>query len=178
MEYKNSGPAVKEIEAMVNTIKKQVQIVSFAGKRDALSTLVDISLEMLESTRSTLAHEIRKSYYFPSLDDTVERIIDRLSKKEVYILQEDGELVNELEQCREIAKDYALDMCSDGAIEKLTDGLSDEEDSEYDDAQRENAGSPSPQSVIEKTAAMTPRVGSWLKSLEPAAAPLISATAV
>lgn len=70
MEYKKSGSAIKEIEAIIDTIKGQVPHVSFARKQDALNAIVDISLEMLESTRSTLAHEIRKSYYFPRLGDT------------------------------------------------------------------------------------------------------------
>lgn len=146
-----------------------------------MDAIVDISLMMLESTCSTLAREIRKSYCFPALGDAIERIIDRLSRDEIYILQEDGNLVNELEQCRETAEDYALDMCLDGAIENLTNGLSDEEyeeDSEYDGFQGDDAGDSALHFLVEKTTAATPQVGSWLESLEPSAAPLMVAAAV
>lgn len=183
MEYKKSGSAIKEIEAIIDTIKGQVPHVSFARKQDALNAIVDISLEMLESTRSTLAHEIRKSYYFPRLGDTIERIIDGLSRQEIAILQGDGALFNELYSCNETAEEYALDMCLDGAIEKLTNGLSDEEDredSEHDGAQGHDYGGSSLHSLVEneKTTAAKPQVGSWLESLEPTAAPLMVAAAV
>lgn len=180
-EYKNAGSAIKEIEAIVTTIKGQIPYLSFARKQDALDAIVDISLMMLESTRSTLAHEIQKSYYFPALGDAIERIIDRLSRDEISILQRDGNLVNELEQCKWTAEDHALDMCLDGAIEKLLNGLSDEEyeeDSEDDGAQGNDAGDSALHLLVEKTTAATPQVGSWLESLEPSAAPLMVAAAV
>ena len=109
------------------------------------------------------------------------RIIDRLSRDELYILQEDGNLVNELEQCKWTAEDHALDMCLDGAIEKLLNGLSDEEyeeDSEDDGAQGDDAGDSALHLLVEKTTTATPQVGNWLESLEPSAAPLMVVAAV
>ena len=169
IEYKNAGSAIKEIEAMVKKIEGQTQRVSFTGKQHALEAIVDISLDMLESTRSTLADEIRKNYDFPGLGRTVGRIIGRLSRQEVSLLRKNDRLVEEFDQCAMVALDHGLRMGLGGVIEKLTNELSDEEDeedSEHDDAKGHDAGGSSLRTLVEKTAAVTPRVGSWLESLE------------
>jgi hypothetical protein len=159
-EYANASHTIREIEAIIHKIRDQVPHVSFAGKQDAMNAIVDIAVEMLESTRSTLAHEIRKSYYWHTLGDAIERIIDRLSPEEIAILQEDGTLANELCQLKESADD---DLCLDGAIDKLS-GASDEEDEEDDgddegdehhSAQEDDAVGPSnPPMVLQSASAI------------------------
>ena len=174
IEYKNSGSAIEEIKALVKKIEGQVRHVSFSRKVSALEAIVDISMWMLESERGTLAHEIRKNYYFPGLGYTVGRIIDRLPRKELLLLQDNGSLIDDIDRCNAIAdEDYALHMGLEGVIDKLTNELSDEEDeedSEQDGALVHDAGGSSLRSLVEKTTAVTPRVGSWLESLEPTAA--------
>ena len=155
---------------MVKKIEGQTQRVSFTGKQHALEAIVDVSLDMLESTRSTLADEIRKNYDFPGLGRTVGRIIGRLSRQEVSLLRKNDRLVEEFDQCAMVALDHGLRMGLGGVIEKLTNEVSDEEDSEHDDAKGHDAGGSSLRSLVEKTTAVTPRVGSWLESLEPTAA--------
>jgi hypothetical protein len=99
-KYDNSFHATADIAAIIKTIEDKVPHVSFSGKQDAMSAIVDIALEMLESDASTLASKIRKSYYWHSIGGTLNRIIDGLSPEEISALQEDGTIAKDLEQLK------------------------------------------------------------------------------
>jgi hypothetical protein len=80
---------------------------------------------VVESEGSTLASEIRKSYDWYGVDDTINRIIDEFSPEEIAILQEDGNMAKELAQLRNAVHSYGMRGLFGGAIDKLT-GVSDE----------------------------------------------------
>jgi hypothetical protein len=126
-EYDNSFDATSEIEAIVEKIKIQANNVSFAGKQDAITAILEIGLEMIQEDGSTLASEIRKSYSWYGLGNAIDHIVDTLAAEEISVLQEDGALAKDLNELRESAAEYAIDAELDDPYNKLT-GESDGED--------------------------------------------------
>jgi len=118
-EYDKASDAIDEIEAIVKTIRAQSNKVSFAGKQDAISAIADIAWVMLEEGGSELASEIQKSFYWGSIGDAVEGIVDSLSPEEIAILQEDGELMKQLlELSQGAAAEHAIDIGLDKTLAK------------------------------------------------------------
>ena len=118
-EYDKASDAIDEIEAIVKTIRAQFNKVSFAGKQDAISAIADIAWVMLEEGGSELASEIQKSFYWGSIGDAVEGIVDSLSPEEIAILQEDGELMKQLlELSQGAAAEHAIDIGLDKTLAK------------------------------------------------------------
>jgi hypothetical protein len=88
--------ATSEIEGIVKTIEKLALSVNLAGKQDATNAILEVGSEMLGEGGSTLSSEIRKGYYWQTLGDAIERIIDSLAPEEMSVLQEDGESAKEV----------------------------------------------------------------------------------
>lgn len=122
-EYDNSFDATSEIEAVVGKIKKQVNNLSFAGKQDAITAILEIGLEMLLQDGSTLASEIRKSYSWYGVGNAIDHIVDTLTPDELHELQTDGQMANDVDQLRQAAAEYAIDVELDDPFNKL-DGRS------------------------------------------------------
>lgn len=119
-EYDNASDAIEEIEAIVKMIKNQASKASFAGKQDAMDTIVEIASEVLEEGGSTLDSEIRKSFDWSAVGGAIESILGHLSPAEIEVLQQDGELAMELRQLAEGARDYALEPDLEESIAKLS----------------------------------------------------------
>jgi hypothetical protein len=141
-EYDNAGYADEEIQAVISAIEAKVPHVSFSGKQDAINAIIEITLEVAESDGSTLESEVRKSYYWGAIDDTINRIIDGFSPEEITILQEDGNMAKELEQLKWSVDEWVSrgDDLFVKAIEKVTgapeeEDEEDEEESDHDGAQ-------------------------------------------
>jgi hypothetical protein len=131
---------MEEIEAIISTIEGHVPHVSFSGKQDAINAIIEIALEVVESEGSTLASEIRKSYYFGGIDDTIKGIIDGFSPKEITILQEDGNMAKELEQLKGSVNEWTLHIdYFVKAIEKVTGGAEEEDEEDEEESDRDGA---------------------------------------
>jgi hypothetical protein len=97
-------------------------------------------LEVVESKGSTLASEVRKSYYFRGTDDTIKGIIDGFSPEEIKILQEDGNMAKELEQLRASVDEWVIEKdLFVKAIKKVT-GEPEEEDEEDEEESDHDGG--------------------------------------
>jgi hypothetical protein len=131
---------MEEIEAIISTIEGHVPHVSFSGKQDAINAIIEIALEVVESEGSTLASEIRKSYYFGGIDDTIKGIIDGFSPEEITILQEDGNMAKELEQLKASVDEWVMEKdLFIKAIEKVT-GEPEEEEEEEEEEESDHDG--------------------------------------
>jgi hypothetical protein len=155
-EYDNAFDATDDIKTIIRTISKQASNVSFAGKQDAMITIVEICLEMLAEGGSTLSSEIRKGFYWTMVGNNIEIVLDSLSEDEMYTLQEDGGVAENLRLLKENAEEYALDPWLDGAIERLSKQPVEEgeEEEEEEGAQEDNAAARShPQTVLQSAPA-------------------------
>jgi hypothetical protein len=70
-------------------MRKKAPKASFAGKQNAINAIVDIALEILKECGSTLAHETSKNYYWHTVADAIDGLLDYLSPEETTISQAD-----------------------------------------------------------------------------------------
>lgn len=126
-EYDNPFDATSEIEAVIEKIKKQTNNLSFAGKQDAITAILEIGLEMIQEDGSTLASEIRKSYSWYGVGNAIDHIVDTMTPDELHVLQEDDSLAKDVDQLRQAAAEYGINAGLDDPFNKLH-GASDGED--------------------------------------------------
>jgi hypothetical protein len=111
----------------VEKIKKQANNLSFAGKQDAITAILEIGLEMIQEDGSTLASGIRMSYSWYGVGNAIDHIVDTLTPDELHVLQENGGLARDLDQVRQSTAEYGRDAGLDDPFTKL-DGASGRED--------------------------------------------------
>lgn len=130
-EYDNAFDAVDDINKIVKTIVKLARKVSFAGRQDAISAIIDIASEVVGSKGSELASQIRKNSGMIDFHGAIIKVVDYSSAEESGILENHEELGQELRQLVEIANQYGLDLSLEEPLERIGGSLyiTDESDS-------------------------------------------------
>lgn len=131
-EYDNAFDAVDDIDKIVKTIRKVADKVSFAGKQDAISAIIDIALAVVATEGSKLASQIRKNSGMIDFAAAIIGIVDQCSADEIDILQRGEELAQELHELADNADRYCLDLELGPCLERIGGALymTDESDSE------------------------------------------------